>query len=136
MILPLEQMVVSVELAKRMKELGFPQETYFHWLKEAWNGDVKTLAEQKFFIYHFDEWQDSQEPSARLNFAAPTSGEIGELLPDWAYSFRVNKDNAMAYKKQKWHWCEWKDGIPTVYADTEAEARGLMWCYLKERGLI
>ena len=123
MILPLEKLVVSRELAEKMKGLGFPQETCFYWCP-AWNG-IKT---ENYLI--FVNAPMKQHPT-QDRLAAPTSGEIGKLIP-W---------HTILEKTETGIWeCMFNnvngDTYPAQCADTEAEARGLMWCYLKERGLI
>ena len=61
----LENQVVSLELAKKLKELGVPQESWFLW----WHDDA---------CHHFvgTDWK-----SHRVVAAAFTVAELGEMLP-------------------------------------------------------
>lgn len=64
--LPLEQQVVSLDLAKRLKELGVKQESYFAWVTV--NGNVKPMYDDGY-------WNSKIA-------AAFTVAELGEMLPD------------------------------------------------------
>ena len=125
MILTLEQMVVSLKLAKRMKELGFSQETLFHWC----DNEIKSEMNSHGLTMRCDLMRD------RYHIAAPMSNEIGELLKE-QYGQTLPR-----YYKSKGFIVVEKDiwDEPTMRystqlkAKTEAEARGLMWCWLNEK---
>lgn len=77
----LEDQVVSLELAKQLKELGVKQESLFYW----WKGVHK---QDKFFLINpiLDNRtpQSYQEgyPKAQMT-AAFTVAELGKMLPEW-----------------------------------------------------
>jgi hypothetical protein len=73
MILPLEKQVCSIEAAKRLRELGFPQESLFYWTAHCLNEsmfDIVSAETRKRTFNH--EWPC---------ISAYTVAELGELLP-------------------------------------------------------
>lgn len=131
----LEQQVCSLELAKRLRELGVEQESLHYWRK------------------FFDGWSVCGEPlpppgiySPEKVISAFTVAELGEMLP------------VVLDKNEKGLWLRmWKDaskhgafGIeyvndevkhisgayPRERADTEADARAKMLIYLAEKKLL
>ena len=116
----LEDQVCSLELAKKLKELGVKQEAAFHWrysdLLEEWSlfRPTKDVTSSKPF------------------YAAFTVAELGELLPNsWEGTEPV--DETWATKPGRWV-CSWDN--ETFYADTEADARARMMIYLIENGIV
>lgn len=65
----LEQQVVSLDLAKKLKELGVKQEGHFRWHDEGKHGAVV--------------WEDDgmAVPLGVKTFSAFTVAELGEMLP-------------------------------------------------------
>jgi hypothetical protein len=117
----IEQQVISLDIAKRLKELGVGQESTFLWIVSS-HGDKWVSFNNddlpKILIRDKGEW-----------FSALTSAELGELLP---YYFSSEK-----------HSNDWRAGFAnpqeTRYeklgffsAATEADARGKMLIYLLE----
>ncbi len=71
----LQQQVCSLELAKRLKQLGLRQVSHFRWIDDFVRGedDVKS--------YGYEEcWGDEEFWSTGI--AAFTVAELGEMLPD------------------------------------------------------
>ena len=65
-------------------------------------------------------------------YSAYTVAELGEILPICADSGKTSKFNT------EWN-CRYihnDDECKYIYADTEANARAKMLCYLKEKGLL
>lgn len=111
----LEKQVCSLESAKRLRELGVKQESFFTWCYKP--DDQKLVPVVEF----------GKPMGRKLICSAFTVAELGELLP---YGYPTGKD---------------KDGIiftctnmmgVNQYANTEAEARAKMLIYLKENNLI
>ena len=113
----LEQQVVSLELAKELKEAGYPQEGIWSWSD---NKDRVWLVPTKIADKHWMEYT-----------VAPTVAELGEALPDiqmakfgegdkrWAcgYNNGTSKDK---------RFCDW------LMCNVMAK----MWLYLKRENLI
>lgn len=119
----LEQQVVSLELAKKLKELGVKQESEFYWTE--FFGD-------RYEIKHKDFASGGQTG----NCSAFTVAELGEMLPD---GYVAVKQPDGWYHGDYAHDLE--DGIFVnthlgSNADTEADARAKMRIYLLENNLI
>ena len=110
--------VVSLELSRKLKELGFKQESLFYWLENE-NGD-----------YCLECINDFIGTPSKLFYSAYTVAELGEMLPD----------NYNSYKKNKEWFCRFKEdtGYEILSSDkeNEANARAKMLIYLKENKLI
>jgi hypothetical protein len=145
----LEDQVCSLELAKKLKELGVKQESYFYWVE--WGTD-KALR-----VFHGEI--RTAEPITRIA-SAYTVAELGEMLPKklenhykvktmypfkkggvvWlrcyfnersseagvSYNGYMNLKNKEYDSEQYWHG---------ELADTEADARAKMLIYLIENNL-
>lgn len=125
----IENQVVSLDIAKRLKELGVPQESYFHW------------SFIDFTQQETSEWQICIGRQDINCFSAYTVAELGELLP-----FLFKKDDKSfawnVYPTENKKWESWFEDASyslvgsKFHADTEANARGLMLIYLLENKLI
>lgn len=123
----LEQQVCSLELAKRLKELGVKQESYFNWCTNGWmSSDPKC----KWIIVQRQEFQNG--------YAAFTVAELGEMLP-----YRVVAPSGQPYfpsyttKNGDGKWLvSYHQLLPSIIADTEADARAKMLIYLIENKLV
>lgn len=135
----LEQQIVSLELAKRMMELGFKQESYFWWVQ--WIDHTKTIEsdlslEQRKSIKGFRDF-------VKLG-SAYTVAELGEMLPSQLTTNLVEGHNLhqLILEKQATRWhavyicvdCMGKMGGQIDESLPNAMARMLI--YLKENGLL
>lgn len=106
----------SLELSKRMRDLGAVQESTFWWEE---------------VIMPYDSFAElvskKSKGSAKMrHYSAFDSSELGEMLPEkvcWRFT-NINGKWIMAFGDKK------------IEADTMAEAMGEMYCYLKENKLI
>jgi hypothetical protein len=128
----IENQVVSIELAKRLKELGIKQESYFKFeLRD--NGD--------FCIYH-----SKPVSCAYKYFSAFTSAELGNILPS---DFRRWNDEDRLYHDHFFHEIKVNDEYIIEYLinddpsrsqgfkdNNEANARAKMLIYLIENKLM
>lgn len=128
----LEDQVVSLELAKRLKELGVKQESVFHWNEydtDDEGGEFK-LDYMKFNIPAYE------------TYSAFTVAELGEMLPsniggDWWLDVWKSDDLwYVAYTEER------EGGGHNFLSDflasstTEADARAKILVYLIENNLI
>jgi len=117
----LEQQVTSLEISKRLKELGVKQESYFTWYKHLSEDDgteVWTVNGQ------------GDRPYANPMYSAFTVAELGEMLPIASVkTYRLDKRNGDSV-----YVCEHTD--VAFSSDTEADARGKMLIYLIENNLF
>lgn len=147
----LEDQVISLEIAKELKELGVKQESLFYWAnpyleKHAiWQlDDVVDWSHQEQFKDWFNE-HNGENNLKDNSYSAFTVAELGKLLPttiDNKYNdctLWINMRN-MHHSNDTHQYCIWyennrpKEKIKIV-ADTEANVRGKMIIYLIKSGL-
>ena len=135
--------VCSLELSKRLKELGYPQKSLWYWVN-----DGKALNEGKDrWILVYKYWTNYKSLSRPDKVSAPSVAEIGMALPNNLKDKNGKFLWLTSAMRSDRIWFIWydntlkKDIVNGIFyyrqtADTEAEARGLMWEYLKKNGLI
>ena len=113
----LKDQVVSLELAREMKELGFEQESLWYWCRDQIEGWERPFLLQGHGMH-------------KEYYSAYTVAELGEMLP-----LEIKTDRAKHINGNVLYWCEYA-GYEEISANTEANARASMLCYLKENKLI
>lgn len=96
MILSLEKQVCSLESNKRLKELGFPQESLFYWIQEPThekNWVLKNHEEVDFFV------------GKENAISAYTVAELGILLPE-----NSGTRNQLKIGLKRYTWEQIEDG--------------------------
>lgn len=125
----LDQQVCSLDLAKRLKELGVKQLDNSLW---AWT----EVAQHEKDELGRPKWKYEVRANyfqADIEFiAAFTVAELGEMLPqgyEFEFYHTVRGPHRLDYKEfnHSKHWVE---------ADTEANARAKMLIYLIEQGIV
>jgi hypothetical protein len=137
----LEDQVVSLELAKKLRQLGFKQNSYFHWcisgkprIEHFINMDKKRLGD------HFkpEDVLEGKKADYFVYYSAYTVAELGEILP-----LHIEEDEFMAVRNG--FPLKWRIGYGNpdmgsfnyvATGDTEANSRANMLIYLKENGLL
>lgn len=133
----LENQCCSLELAKKLKELGVKQESLFVW---DWSEKGN---EQANLIYWEPEKGNSHKVVGGFLYSAFTVAELGEMFPkvenlvtmffengrcQIAFQGNVENDEGIATR--------WGAAGQSIEADTEADARAKMLIYLLENKLI
>lgn len=129
----IEGQVCSLELAKRLKELGVEQDSLFYYgTRKLDNGDDEIV----LMIEQFDSAMAHQGISAP-KYRAFTVAELGEMLPDailfhnsYCYIKSQKKDNE--YKIYIDHLSK----LVIFFDENEADVRAKMLIYLIENGLM
>lgn len=125
----LSQQVCSLESAKRLKELGVKQDSYFDWHECSYS----SAGNKRWWLL------DHQGDLCILDScSAFTVAELGVMLPDghgtWQFRFGKNHRNT------GWHGRHIDNGDTFGFfnntSPTEAEARAKMLIYLLENKLI
>lgn len=110
----LEQQVTSLEISKRLKELGVKQKSLLCWYE--W--DDKSVSLQTEIV--LDE-------NSIDGYSAFTVAELGEMLPHGVETGKTSEGQA---------FCGYHNGNPNqsfgITEKTEADARGKMLIYLEE----
>ena len=112
----LEEQVCSLELAKKLKELGVKQESLFYWFNN-WNGYAEGHPSKKENWILLDRYKNTGYP-------AFTVAELDEILYKAIIGFVATADGIETIDRN----CEIKGKPP----DTRAK----MLIYLIENGLI
>ena len=121
----LEDQVCSLELSKRLKELGVKQESLFVWRKyQGWLCELKS----NDFIEH--GWNGNELHET----AAFTVAELGELLKMPNQSISSFHQNCSVWTGDS--WAIYDRGVVIVEEKTEADARAKMLIYLLENNFI
>lgn len=127
---------ISLDLAKRLKELSCPQESEFYWERpKCLEREEDAIGISGFRQYYLTY----RGTNGFEKISAFTVGELGEMLPQGYVSGKIKNGYGVAptmadgYKQYNARGILNKDIIP---ADNEAEARGLMLEYLYKEGLI
>lgn len=142
-----EQQVVSLDLAKRLKELGVKQESLFWWYPNYVNIDMAIDAGDRSLEGQIHGW-DITYLAGEMTTESPdlisafTVAELGELLPSFIDD-EAGMHHYLEFEKYNdglWHYyygpvkpMETETNNPS---DTEADARAKMLCYLLENKLI
>lgn len=128
----LEQQVCSLDLAKRLKELGVRQESAFYW-EQHWTEERGVMA---VYLVQKKRYNTADCTGVKY-FSAFTVAELGEMLPSFGSSFRDGGQwhcaNAVLEIE---HPSDLKEGELHFQADTEADARAKMFIYLIEKGMV
>jgi hypothetical protein len=138
----LEDQVVSLDLAERLKELGVKQESLWYW---NWALEGNDLDKKPQLIPVMDEtdrsWHEGiNQDLGMTSVSAFTVAELGEMLPKWNgrlpsghycnYTYTAVQGWTVEYHSHE------QGGYHEVYANTEAESRGRMLVYLLKNKLI
>jgi len=130
----LESQVCSLELAKRLKELGVRQESYFYWSTD--NGD-------KFFVDSEETYPiDAHYPRPKIVCAAFTVAELGEILFQINYfnlekTGYLNITTEMIDRHEGYFYRLTNNFSENIIDDyKEADARARLLIYFLENGLI
>ncbi len=132
----LENQVCSLELAKKIKQLGVKQDSLWWWMKYQRMPDSSI-----FWTIQREEIKDTNEYSfiKRDNISAFTVAELGEMLPFGVDSGKTDYDLG----KEKSFFCAWREDAyheekpdKIIFADTEANARAKMLIWLIEQGKV
>jgi hypothetical protein len=149
----LNQICVSLELAKELKEAGYPQESLFYFnfrdvYGEDWEDDA--MAENPDYFDEPESLSDFKKDDEK-SVSAPTASELLEQLPvliSVNSTFQGNwficslHENCPAYGKIKHEEIIDDDGnkdwftLRSTGADSAVNALAKMWLYLKQNNLL
>lgn len=127
----IEQQVTSLELAKKLKELGYPQEGLFWWDNREIGHEPKGL-----------EWVINFVKSKKLGdeygaVVAPTVAELGEILPVGHHTVKLSKGWAGIIGGGGARTLDYLTSEDSIVGEkVEANARAKMLIWLVENGHI
>lgn len=126
--------VVSIELAQKLKETGYPQES----TKFIWHSQGKEFIMARP-LFEPEERSDYNVPYCKgHDLAAPSTGELLEKLPDQilysnsVYHLKLGKtDGYYIY----YHTVEEEPRDAVVFeSNSSTDVCGMMWLWLKREG--
>ena len=120
----MKEYCVDLEIAKELKENGFPQKTEYYW--NLYQGKFQLLNPS----YAEDEWMFKE-----VDYSAPTTDEILKELPA-----KLNKKELQLIKGSKDSFMviyEYgTENLPGQLDKKPCNALAKMWLYLKKEGYI
>lgn len=126
-----ESICVSLELAKQLRDGGYPQECLHYW------GGIDRMT---IWCSHVIEQMPLEKRFQWI--AAPTAAEIGEKLPHQIKTKEGNYWSFNSIKINGWTFsCSYESSdhhktLCSEVGDTEIEVRAKMYLYLKKEGLL
>jgi hypothetical protein len=121
--------VTSLEVSKRMKELGFKGKTVFGWVNYNFEDEHGAYVGEGEGV---DDWQARPNPEDEADDFIPAylSDEIAEMLPRKSLTFQAvgTQDVHVNFTSPEWSCATWGSCL--------AEALGIMAIRLKEQGII
>lgn len=148
----LEQQVTSLELSKRLKELGVKQEYQkgdwcYETIGERLLLIVRVRGDNVDVIFPFAEYPNDETLSMKHSITkAFTVAELGEMLPETVNNKEDEERFFNQHKASMSHGGNWQirygdvrpdcNVVANILSETEAEARGKMMVYLLENGVI
>jgi hypothetical protein len=140
-----QNICVSLEVAKELKELGFNRSTIFWWCNSIHTGR-EVIDTSPYLIFGQQGWC-----AYKALIPAPTCGELGEILPARIINPTTrNMDRLYFHKQHKGDDSKQdvRDGFSIEYhtpyssplvrttSNTEADARGKMLIHLIKLGIV
>lgn len=128
----LEDQCVSLDLARRLKELGVKQESLFYWLddRDCSSSDCEDCK------YKYNIIQNENVGDLRLNsdlYSAFTSAELGEILMPYLTEMEISFHQE-SFGDMKFSICSFKI-MAQFIGENEVECRAKMLIHLIENCL-
>lgn len=131
----LEDQLCSLELAKKLKELGVKQESLFYRFD---HGD-----HQYIFCKEYEQYSPHVNLNIEDGYSAFTASELGKMLPDSLESNTASYcEKHLIYQKSKGihgigYWKgDHQQAYPSFNDETEANCRAKMLIWLIEHGYV
>lgn len=121
----IEDQLTSLELSKRLKELGVKQDSYFVWREYPFviSDHPKLMVETEWIL----GIPGYLNPEFLNQYSAFSVAELGEILPETCEYFSIHKRHGLFILNY---------GIKEIWNKKEADARAELRIYLLENGLI
>lgn len=145
----LEDQVCSLELAKRLKELGVKQESHFYW-NELMPTTIDITPKNSPTMVHRTNFEKKifnkiLTIKTESGYSAFTVAELGEMLPsNFLYKGAMYFFTERYYKHRNgddsFGWCVFYENgggnLLDVMDQNEANARAKMLCHLIEKRIV
>ena len=120
-----EKQVCSLELAKKLKNLGVKQNSLWYWA-ESTSLSIKTMLAKSSRLVR----KTKSEILGDTYYSAFTCAELGEMLQDYSGNVEYNG------KFKKWKIIYLESSYTTEIVGSEADARAKLLIYLLENKLL
>ena len=134
----IEKQVVSLELAKKLKELGVKQESFFYWVDAYENYRNTGEAYNGWIVRQKMNWIANSTKRDKI-YSAFSVSELGEMLPARNIDFGKGYFESCKDSSGMWraYWTDTHSGkwIKDFNEVSEADARAKMLIYLIENKL-
>ncbi len=138
----LEKQVVSLELAKKLKDLGVKQESLFYWNRPIFKENLSDMDELKYQSFY-----EENNGKGWYHYSAYTVAELGEILPicfeiDEVYHHLVCEPCDKGIRRWDINYMHYDDIGNRCFnkissrEDTEADARAEILIYLLKNNLL
>ena len=132
-----EKQVISLELARKLKKLGVKQESLWHWSRIATGDGKKGQITKAKLLPDWEIQPELTEKDGVYRYSAFTVAELGEMLPEQAYSEKIKGFWFCRDKWRKYKYGGSKSRSQSIKdGKTEANTRAKMLIYLLENGLL
>jgi len=140
--------VPNLELCRRLKELGLPQENgEWYWIKWKTIRDIETIdlvvsneidldPYEKGIPYYFIEGRRGHGIRIIEYYKAPTVGEMMELLLKAGFRYKIYKNHYYCIQCYNSTQLLFQTEIQTIRTDTLSNAFAEMLIWLKENGYV
>lgn len=129
----LESQVVSLGLAKKLKELDVKQDSFCYWLHREMSSETKLVFQSNYY--------------PKDCVSAFTVAELGEMLPNWGFTiyregegrplYRVGCDvSLLKYRLTGDTTGRYNDDLFNVYVDNPADGLATFYIHLIEKGIV
>ena len=137
----IEKQVVSLDLCKKLKEAGYPQDdSYYAWIRPL--EPYRTLMKVEHELRGYNDMTWGSMPQRELSeywVSAPTVSELGEKLPS---ELNTDKQEGLEIHRSRCEWIvayriqgsTWR--ISKCDDNSLADAMAEMWLYLKDKELL
>lgn len=126
----LENQVCSLELSKRLKELGVKQDSLWYWSKPM---DINNDFTGDELVIESQLWLEYIEMESAIVYSAFTVAELGNLLPPTSYSY-------LGSNLSEWVATQFPDSPTSVnkclFDNKESDARAKLLIHLIEKGIV
>ncbi len=137
----LENQITSLELSKKLRELGVKQESLFYWTQEKTpkNPNLHEYGYKQIdmpWVCMYSKQSELSASSVFEEYSAYTVAELGELLPQYIVHDGLSCE-LQIIRSSVWRFYYGGKILMTAgNDDTEANARAKMLIYLLENNLI
>ena len=123
----LEDQVCGLDLAMKIKELGYPQDSWFFWMVDEYGNSFLKVTPRLDTIENLQRRKGTNK-----YYSSFTVAELGEMLKGRGVNSFYNYIDV-----DKWAWSSIQPGTKIFFnADNEADARAKMLIYLLENKLM